>query len=338
MSTVDARLRQGRLHALRGYTFLEIVIVIAIVALMSLVVERTLASTHETERYLSAVRKATERGQKLAYELREIVSASRKLFGNDTIGTGYFNALDLTRDPLNVPARLPLFDEVNPLGPDQTGDPRTGNILLFVREADPAPTVADPATSKTRYIDTYRFVCAYPRETTRNIVIETPQRLAQDLVIWRSVPFPSYSQIMAIEDATERANVVSDLYNRFQYDMAWDPNEAVDQAFYAIDTLGNVASSPTSSVQIDEDPNVSDRGRLVYANVQLGRTDNASYHRRAVFTVEDPATWAPDGFEVKVVGPSGSRKVWLHLVVEVQAARGRVAVQACTVIASTKDL
>ena len=145
MSTVDRPInRQRRKSA--GYSFIEVVITLGIVSLMALVVERTLASTHEAERFLHAIRKATERGQNLAYEVREAVSASRKLFGNDTSGLGYWNALDTTRDPPDALARLPLFDEVNVMGPDAPGDPHTGNILLFVREADADPIAGFPQT------------------------------------------------------------------------------------------------------------------------------------------------------------------------------------------------
>ncbi len=307
-----------------------------IVSLMALVVEKTLSSTHQAERHLSAVRKSTERGQNLAYEIREAVSASRKLFGNDAVGLAYLDALDLTRDPLDAAARLPLFDEVGGLGPDTSGDPRTGNMLLFVREADAAPAVADPATGKIRYIDTYRFVCIYPRVTDRFIVQEEPRELARDLVVWRSGAYPSQSQILAISSPVERAAVVKDLYDRFGYDLAWDPNSDVNSSFYAMDTLGNMSGTPSVGVTIEEDENISDRGRLVYANVQLAPTDPGTHSKRKIFTV-DP-DWDPDGFEVKIVGASGSRKVWLHLVVEVQASKGQLSQHASTVIASTKDL
>ena len=48
--------------------------------------------------------------------------------------------------------------------------------------------------------------------------------------------------------------------------------------------------------------------------------------------------WAPDGFEVKVVGSSGSRKVWTHLVIETQSSKGRLAAHTSTVITSTRDM
>lgn len=319
-----------------GFTFVEVAISLVILTMMALVVERTLAGTHDAERYLNGIRKSTERGQRIAYEVRDAVSASRKLYQNDLLGQGYLNALDFTRDPILPTARLPVFDELGVLGPDDPTDPRTGNILLFVREADAAPAIANPATKKVRYIDTYRFICVYPRETNRYIVSDEPRQFARDLVLWRSEAFPNHAQIMAISDPIERQAVAADLFNRFEYDLAWDPNASVATGFYALDAIGNVAAAPSPSITIGEDQNLSDRGRLCYANVQLARTDSASHPRRAIFTT-DPA-WNPDGFEVKVVGQSGSRKVWLHLVVEVQAAKGKVAAHTSTLIASTRDL
>jgi len=334
MSTGD-RSRRGRRQA--GFTFIEVTVAMVLLSLMALLIERTLTTTNQAERYLAAVRETTERGQKISYEIFDAVSASRKLFQRDAVGNGYLGALDLSKNPIVSTARLPVFDEVLGLGPDQAGDPRTGNVLLFVRESDPAPCVADAATGKVRYVDTYRFVCVYPRRTNRRIVTDKSP-MALDLVLWRSIPYPSYAQIMAIEDPTERGSVVRDLYDRFGHDVAWDPNAAVGEAFHALDNLGTVSSVADASPTIDEDPDASAGGRLVYANVQLARTDDSSYNLKGVFTRDDPSTWVPDGFEVKTVGASGSRKVWIHLVVECQATRGSTAVHDSTMIASTRDL
>ena len=99
--------------------------------------------------------------------------------------------------------RLPLIDEVGELGPDESGDPMTGNILLFVEESDPVPCVADGATGTIRYVDTYRFVCVYRSATDVSLVTGSPR--AHDLVVWRSVPYPNRAQLLAIDDADERA-------------------------------------------------------------------------------------------------------------------------------------
>ena len=335
-STPSASAVRRRRRGQQGFSLIEVSAVIAILALMSFVVERTLATAQASDRWLTAVRKSTERGQKLAYHLREIVSASRKLFSNDAVGQGYLQALERSRDPMQADARMPVIDEVSGLGPDDAGYPKTGNVLLFVREADAAPAVADPATQNIRYIDTYRFVCVYPRVQDNFVVTGANQQNAWDLVIWRSEPFPSYGQINEISNPFHRTNVIRDLYNRFGYQFAWDANRSVDDAFFAMDALGAMSGTPTPGLTIAEDVAVSERGRLAYANVQLAPTDADDYHRRPVFTVDQD--WDPHGFEVKIVGASGSRKVWMHLVVEVQATRDQVAVQPCTVIASTRDL
>lgn len=338
MSTADRpRARTQRVH-MHGFTMFEMAVTMGMVTLLALVMEGTIASTNKAENQLAAVRNALERGQRVTYEVMDEIEGSRKLFQDDTIGQDYLSALELVRDPLLPGARLPRFDELEDLGPDVAGDPHTGNLLLFVRESDAAPAIADPATQKVRYIDLYRFVCIYPRQTNRMVVVRPGGADARDLVVWRSEPFPNQSQIMAITNATERANVIKDLVGRFGMDLAWAPDAAVDSAFYAMTSGGGMAAGATAGVLIREDPDVSDRGRLVYGDLQLAKTSNESAHTRAIFTKDPPASWQPDGFEVKVVGVSGARKVWVHLVIESQVRTGVVIPQAFTVIANPKDL
>jgi hypothetical protein len=312
------------------------VIVVVIVGMMALVIERTVSSIIETERSLRAIRNTVERGQRALSNLRDGVATSRKLFQNDAVGTGYLGKLAFGSAPLLPGSRLPTFDEVNPLGPDAVGTPMTGNVLLFVREADPLPCIADPATKLVRTIDAYRLVCYYTTQSTKKVVAGGPFSL--DLVEWRSASFPSYAQVTAISDATQRTRVVKDLYNRFGRDFLWDPTAAVSSSFYGIDGVGTIAAAPTVVASIPEDLNVATGPRFVYANMAVARTDTTSKPRTPIFTVDDPATWTPNGFEVKVVGPSGARKVWLRLTVEQQASAGRVPAQETTAIVSTRDL
>ncbi|MDA1194659.1 MAG: hypothetical protein O2894_05695 [Planctomycetota bacterium] len=341
MSIANAAHLRSRLRAASeaGFSLLEVSVSLFLVVIMALVVERTLESTRKAEVYLSAVRKATERGHQLTYEIRELVTASRRLFSNDDEGRGYLAALDISDNPVMPGARMPVVDPLGRLGPDADGTPLTGNLLLFVGETDATAAIADPDGPVIRSIDTYRFVCCYPRRAGRKVVVnDINSPTAVDMVVWQSEEFPDYKQIMAIADPTERSNVVIDLVDRFGVTMAWDPAGAVDDSFYALDASGNIAVAPEADPLIKEDPDVSQGGRLVYANVQLAATDNADAKRKALFSTDDPSHWTPNGFEVKIVGASGSRKVWMHLVVEVQADGGRVAVQPCTIIASVKDL
>jgi len=337
MSIADAR--SDRQHGARGFTLLEILFTLIILSMLSLTIQQTLSTTHSADRYLQAVRRATDRGDAISYEVFDLVDASRKLFQKDVAGDAYLAALDLSRHVPIAEARLPLIDEGADIAPDAPGEPHTGNILLFVEETDPVECVADPAAKKTRYIDVYRFVCIYPHETGRKVLSDNTH--ARDLVMWRSRLYPSYAQISAIEDDTERRNVVADLYNQYGCDRIWDPNQDVDLAFFDTDPVGTISPLPTSEPVIAEDEEGTIFGRLVHDDVQLARTDSERHHYRAVMTTltrDDPDEWVPDGFEVKIVGASGSRKVWLHIVVESLAAAGQVAVHPNTLIVSARDM
>jgi len=337
MSTADPRaVRCVGSRRPRGFTALEMLITVVILGMTTLVIERTVTGVTETERLMRSIRATITKGQEGAYRLRDLVATSRKLYGNDTVGKAYLAKLASSGVPIFTGSRLPSFDEVNELGPDAAGDPKTGNVLLFVRESDPAPCVANAALKKTRLVDTYRFVCVYLTQSARKLISGGPAAL--DLVEWRSKGFPSYTQVTAISDTTERTNVVKDLYTRYGYDYLWDSGAAVGTAFYAIDGSGTIAATASTVATIPEDRNVSLRGRFVAGNIGVARTDMTSKPRQPIFTTEPVATWTPNGFEVKVVGPSGSRKVWIRLTVEQQAARGRVPAQQTTVVATTRDL
>ena len=322
-----------------GTTALEMMVALSIIAVLSLVVERVITMARRSDKQLGSIREVVQRGERIGYDLNELVSASRRLFQGDAVGQDYFDALelDLRLVPITT-LRLPIADELGGLRADEPGSPHTGNALLFVREADAAPTVADAATGKLRYIDTYRFVCVYIAQTGRYVMEEAVRKPARDLVIWRSMAYPSYAQISTIGDPVERANVLKDLYERFGYEYCWDADAAVEDAFYELGVGGSLAGSPTPKFSIPFDLDLLERGRLVYANCQLARTDPTSHERRAILTTDDPADWVPDGFEVKIVGASGSRKVWMHVVVEAQAGKGMSAVHTSTVVASANDM
>jgi len=152
------------------------------------------------------------------------------------------------------------------------------------------------------------------------------------------VIFPSHAQILAIEDDDERESVIADLVGRYECGHGWDSNAGADSAFYELDAFGSMAGFPTVNMEIDEDPDRSEGGRLVYADVQLAQTFQGDHYRRSRFTTDDPGDWVPDGFEIKIVGVSGSRKLWFRMTMESPASKDVVGVQACTLTASPRDM
>lgn len=327
-----------RIRRSAGFTFIEMMITMAMLTLLALVIERTISAAHTTERQRAAIQRATERSEGITYEILADVAESHRLFGGDADGMAYLGALELTRDPLLTGARLPIVDEIGELVPDEQGTPLTGNVLLFAVEMDPAPVVADPSRGTVRYIDMYRFVCIYPRRTTRKLIVGAGRDTAVDLVMWRSTRFPNQAQILALGSAAERRAAVKDLVKRFDCGLAWDPAGALTESFYTLSETDSMSATPQFSPEILEDQDVSDRGRLVYTDCQLSPTVAAEYHRRGIYTSDDPATWTPEGFEVKIVGPSSARRVWIHVVVETQTAKDVLGVHASTVLARTRDL
>jgi hypothetical protein len=228
-------------------------------------------------------------------------------------------------------------DATGRLEPDLLGNPTAGNVLLVARESDPVSCVADPATGLRRYVDTYRFGCAYPTVSARRLVPGGGP--AHDLVLWLSRPFPSLPQIRAIADPLQRGRVVSDLVQTLGLNVAWDPEQAPAQAFYALLSDGSIAASPDPSPTLPQDALASAGRRLVAANLQLAATDDQVASRAALFSREPLATWSPHGFEVKVVGPSGARKVGLRLVVEAPVGLGPLTTCVpTTVLVSARNL
>jgi len=207
-----------------------------------------------------------------------------------------------------------------------------------VGETDATSVVADAAAGVKRHIDTYRFYAIYVHQSDRMVVVKVDGQKALDLVVWESVEFPNYQQLAGIEDEAERQAVVRELVEKYGYTLAWDPVGSTDDSFYVMGTNGDLAIVPVVGVTIAEHPSQSPGGRLVYASTQLARTNMQDARRKAVFATAELDSWLPHGFEVKVVGHSGSRQVWMHLVTEAPAGRGQAASHSSTLIMATKDL
>jgi hypothetical protein len=311
-------------------------LVTALVALMSIALGTAVESTKSADDYLAAVGRASEKGQRLTGKIANLVSSSRHLYEDDATGRSYLAACDLVRFPPAFDARLPIIEEEHDLGPDAPDLSATGNILLLVTETTGSICVADKDTGKQRVIDTYRIAAVYPHQSLR--VLLTGEPAARDLVLWRSQAFPSVQQLREIADKDERESVVKDLNKRYGFTYAWDPLLPVEEALFKIDNKGQIASGPTVGLKIREQPALSEGPRLLFAQIQLARTDPGRTPRKAVLSVESPTAWSPHGFELKVAGPSGARKVWLHLTLEAAAAGGREsAFQSCTTIAHMRD-
>ena len=322
-------------RAMAGYTLLETMIVVALMGGMSLLLNQALKSTHNTDGYLEAVARANQTGETMTFSVATLVGESRHIFQNDERGLGYLAACRLAH-PVAPGARMPMKDARNDMFPDEADDPRTGNMLLLVREINASPCVADADTGAQRFIDTYRMIAVYPSLMPRSLL--RGQSTSRDLVVWRSVAIPSYRQLISVGDKDERESIVKDLVARYGYTHAWDPRSLASVAFYELGSDGKIEDEPDDKFKLAEDEVLSRGSRLVSRRVQLAATSGPEALRRSRLTADDPDTWTPDGLEVKVCGPSGSRKIWIHMVVESPSRNGDAsALYSTTTIAHARD-
>ena len=329
--------RRGRRHGTHGYSLVEVVMVMAVLGGLSALTSQALTSVRDSTDTLASYRRAQRGGERLAYQIHGLASTARKLYVRGIAGNDYLTAIDLSRRPPAPNSRLPLTEEYEPLGRDSAGVPQTGNVMLLATETDPVTCLADPATAKILYLDLYRMLCVYPSETRAKVVVRRAEN-GLDLVIWASAAYPSYVQVSSIANAAERTRVVRALYSTHGCRYLWNPDLPSDQAFFAIDATGSIAGLPETGHEMPEDAAVSPGGRLIQTKLQLARTDPAVWQRRAVLTVENPEEWVPNGFELKVVGTSSQRKVWMRLTVEAQSVTPRDTAHDTTLIASLRDL
>jgi len=144
-----------------------------------------------------------------------------------------------------------------------------------------------------------------------------------DLVEWRSASFPSYGQVSGIADATQRTKVVKDLYNRFGRDYLWTRTRAGRELVLRHRRRRHDRRVPTAVASIPEDINVAAGPRSCRpASASRAPTDVEAAH--AALHPSRLRRRGPRRVRGKIVGPSGSRKVWMRLTIEQQASAGRV--------------
>jgi hypothetical protein len=320
-----------------GYTFIEMAITVFILSGLSVMSAQSFSGVRDSTDTLASLRRAQHGTEELSYQIHGLVTSARKLYVRGTVGTGYLDALDFEDRRPSPGVRLPLPDELSPLGRDEADVPRTGNMLLLAAESDPVTCPADPATGAVRYVDIYRMIAVYPRESSRRVVVARPEK-GLDLRIWASVPFPSHVQLLGIASPVERARVVAALRTVYGCRYAWNPDKPVAEAFFALDATGTMSAIPDAVPPIPEDDAVSPGGRLLYRQLQLARTEAASVQRKALLTSDAPEDWVPNGFEVKMVGTPNQRRVWFRLVVEAQNVTGRAVAYDTELIATLRDL
>lgn len=296
----------------RGTTLLEAVIVVSVFSFMAYCVYALVASTVTLSAHSQAWGDLTESAQHGVNQVVGELPAARRIFRNDAQGNAYLAAIEPPSDyPVLGNIRLPVPKDLGTFRADEPGDEQTGNALLFCKQQPIFQTTLQSGIS--RRVDVYTLVFCYPSPVAR---AAGPYVRSLALARWESIEFGDYLAVMALS-ASERTEVAKSLYEDRGVRYLWDVSQNPDQAFYGIDGFGAIDAVPLAGFRPPCGTN-----RKVIASLGLGRASMAWNRTNPAWIPERVPYYAiadatgdgfPHGFEVQVIGPTGSRTILVRL-------------------------
>jgi prepilin-type N-terminal cleavage/methylation domain-containing protein len=326
------RTRRTARTAQSGFSLVEITVVLAIVSGLLIIcysmIEQTVRATmfNESHNDLAIM---TQRAVNLMQ--MEIVQ-SRAVFQEDAFGQAYRTALQI---PAAVPrwpnTLLPMLQIDPTMAPDTgTGTDRfTGNSLLVVRQLEPLSVLYDDdgnaGTPQVEFLaDRYRFEYFFLSPSAARSFSTSGFTL--DLLQSTSVDFADYFQLSSLTTAQIQKIVPKIIAAGTA--TAWNPGQPIATAFYALSgatdgtfnaPLRNATIAIVSTTTLF--PGLRGgriSGRMDYSLAFVPALPLNPYPLRmpiAVYAQPDASIPRfPAGFEVKVTGPAGSRKVMTRVL------------------------
>lgn len=320
------------LRAQRGFSLVELTVVLAIVSGLLLIcysmIEQTVRATmfNESHNDLAIM---TQRAVNLMQ--LEIVQ-SRAVFQEDAIGQGYRTALQI---PAAIPrwmnTLLPMLQIDPTMAPDTgTGANRfTGNSLLVVRQLEPLSVMYDhdnnAGTPNVEFLaDRYRFEYFFLSPNAGRSFANSGFTL--DLIQSTSIEYADYFQLASLTPAQIQRIVPAIIAAGIT--RAWNPGQPIASAFYAMSGATDGAfDAPLVNPSIAIASNASlfpglrggrISGRMDYSLAFVPASPAAPYPLRMPINVYAQSDASlprfPAGFEVKITGPAGSRKVMTRVL------------------------
>lgn len=267
------------------------------------------------------------------------------------------------------------------LDPDDSSEDFVGNEILLVRALEPVPVMYDhdgdagAATPEIPfYVDRYRLEFYFLTLNSARNFNGTGSFL--DLIQAKGPDFADYFQLSTTFpglSAPQRAQIAAGMWAlpagltteqriRMEVDgpitQAWDPalDPNVDVAFHDMDTSGNFSDATVTSLNLKKQSMLPEfgggriGGKMEYS-VATNSDTPLGDGRFGPLRIMDPVPLFgykninfPGGFEIKIIGPKGSRSIWNRLVlcsenVRIQSGgRGReVESQESVVISSSRE-
>ena len=319
----------------RGFSLMEITVVLAIVSMVMIVVYSMIEETLRVTLFNESHNDLAILSQSAVNTVQSEVQQTRFAFEEDALGAAYRNALVMPTGVTAWPdSRLPVFDAAGEIQPD-TGTQRfTGNSLLLARQLEPLSVTYDhdgvSGTPEVEFLaDRYRFEYIYLSRS--NVKSFSGSGMTLDLLMSRSAEYADFFQLDSLDDpATGR---IAQKLIAAGLTRAWNPGVALNSAFYTL--AGATDGSFNAAIHGATIPIVhtttllrpffgvhDDEQRLAGGMGISGRIDySIAFGSFAVptpvrvFARPDPAKPGfPSGFEVKIAGPTRNRKVMTRLV------------------------
>jgi prepilin-type N-terminal cleavage/methylation domain-containing protein len=329
-----------------GFSLMEITVVMAITTIVMLIALNMIDEASTVGRFVESRNDLTLSAQRpLNYMQKDILQA-RVVFGEDTLGTALRQKIETSiaaaTNPLTAAeSLLPILDPTGTFVPDTGGNRKVGNALLIARQLSPVAVdlAADgtyPALVFTA--DRYEFVYFYlTRDTSQQFA--TGGRI-DTIAYFRSVIYADYNQLtsgVANLSTLQKTNLSTALRSTAagapNLQIAWDPSAAtIATSFFTIDNnltfpVGSVIANPTiarasGGTLIPGLKGGRIAGKMVYTvayragTTKPGTAFPISTKAQPVPLYAEVTTSLPldCGFEVKVIGPPGSRQVMTRLV------------------------
>jgi hypothetical protein len=238
-----------------------------------------------------------------------------------------------------------VIDPTGELIPDTAGSRKVGNTLLFARQLPPRILTydhdANPLTPEIEFhADNYRLQYYYLTQSSQRSFRQKGFYL--DLIECTSQVFADYFQL---NSNTLTASQREEIYRKLRTDhnilYSWHAGKDLNEpAFYEINSNGTLTATTEPDMLLAVKSMVPEfRGGRIAAKMEYTVGFNSSelpLMKEVVPMYGIESQEFPGGFEVKIVGASGTRKILVRLVLASDHL-GRVESEVNYVITSTRQ-
>jgi prepilin-type N-terminal cleavage/methylation domain-containing protein len=317
----DAETRQ------RGLSLIEAMITLAILLVAMTAFYQMMIGASRAGMFSESRNDLVVISERVVNAIQEEARQSKLVFEENSVGTGY-RTLFVSGLPAGMSvwanSRLPLIDAATTtLGPDPGPNgiaQRTGNMLILARQLAPVPVPydhdANAGTADVSFlVDRYEFQLYFLRANSARNFGNFGYYL--DLVRAKSEVFADYVQLSNV--GTNQAQLIQRVLAATPIRTAWDPGKAVNApAFYTLAGSGSLTAASPSRFTVSTTSLCPEfaGGRIAGAmEYSVSLNSNTPMATRDVVPLYATASGSfPGGFEVQVVGGSGSRKILTRLV------------------------